>query len=381
MNIIVFRVSFLFLLFNFVATGFAAPLLIHDSAYGTDSRTQNILTNLAYIDSLPFDGITINIPATWGNLAPGNVASYSGIYTGWLEPLKGKLKKVTHNYVKMVVRLSADPFDDWTQTIQNWVVLAEACRDAGLEGIFFDNEEYYEQVWHYPADMKYASTETLAEYQTQFQLRGQQVMNAILAQWPACRIVHAHGPYFSESRTPLYVTLSNGNGLSSDLRGDFFSGMFAAAPGQIIDGGEVYAYRTPSDFSNSYQWRKTSQAQLVPNAVIPASLASTWMAKVSISYGCYDQPWPSGYTMSPAVFQSDITNALHKADYLVWTYSDVSDYLTPGKVAQSWITAIADARAAVASPTPTPQPTPTATPSPSPTATPTPEPTPKHHHH
>jgi hypothetical protein len=142
MAVIASLIASVFLFFCFMANGFAVPLIIHSG--GISSRTGNILKNLAYIDSLPFDGITINIPVTWGNLAPGNVASYSDIYTNWLGPLKGKLKNVTHNYVKMVVRLSADPFDDWTQTIQNWVVLAEACRDAGLEGIFFDNEEYYE---------------------------------------------------------------------------------------------------------------------------------------------------------------------------------------------------------------------------------------------
>jgi hypothetical protein len=205
-----------------MASGFAVPLIIQSG--GISSRTGNILKNLAYIDSLPFDGITINIPATWDTLAPGVVASYSDIYDNWLGPLKGQLKKVVRNYVKLVARLSADPFDDWTQTIANWVILAQASRDAGLEGIFFDNEEYYEQVWHYPASMKYASTKTLSEYEAQFQLRGQQVMTAIIAQWPTCRIIHTHGPYFSESRTPAYVTQSNGYGLDCDLRGEFFAG-------------------------------------------------------------------------------------------------------------------------------------------------------------
>jgi hypothetical protein len=56
---------------------------------GMSSRTGPILKNLSYIDSLPFDGIMINIPATWGLLAPGNVADYNGIYTNCLAPLKG----------------------------------------------------------------------------------------------------------------------------------------------------------------------------------------------------------------------------------------------------------------------------------------------------
>jgi hypothetical protein len=63
--------------------------------------------------------------------------------------------------------------------------------------------------------------------------------------------------------------------------------------------------------------------------------------------------------MSPAIFQSDITNALKKSDYLVWTYSDANDYLTPGGVAQGWIDAIWNARTAAGLPVPGSTPTPT----------------------
>jgi hypothetical protein len=51
----------------------------HDQKGGISSRTGPILNNLSYIDSLPFDGITINIPATWGLLAPGNIADHNEI--------------------------------------------------------------------------------------------------------------------------------------------------------------------------------------------------------------------------------------------------------------------------------------------------------------
>ena len=82
----------------------ASPIVIHDSAYGISSRTWNITANASYIDNQPFDGITINISATWGLLAPGSVWTYNDIYPSWLEPLKGVLKRVTHNYCKIVAR-------------------------------------------------------------------------------------------------------------------------------------------------------------------------------------------------------------------------------------------------------------------------------------
>ena len=54
------------------------------------------------------------------------------------------LAHVKHNYAVVLIGNSGmvDPFDDWTADASQLVTLAMACRDAGLEGIFFDNEEY-----------------------------------------------------------------------------------------------------------------------------------------------------------------------------------------------------------------------------------------------
>ena len=135
---------------------------------GHNTRPSHILNNLAWIDSLPFDGLVCYWDVTYELLAPGNVASYSDIYNTWFAPIKGKLKHVTHNYVTVFTRRSADVFDDWTQVVKNWSVMAQAARDGGFEGIFFDNECYYENVWIYPGDMKYGSTKTLSHTKNSF---------------------------------------------------------------------------------------------------------------------------------------------------------------------------------------------------------------------
>jgi hypothetical protein len=327
-------------------------IIVHDQAGNVlSSRTNNILKNLSYIDSLPFDGITLNIPATWTLLAPGNVANYNDIYGQWLAPLKGKLHKVTHNYVKIVTRLSADPFDDWTRTINNWVVLAEATRDSGLEGIWFDNEEYFEQMWNYPGDVKYRS-KTLSQYQEQYRLRGHQVMQAIIAKWPAARIVHTHGPYASMSVTPKSVTMDQISGSNNDLRGYFFAGMLSAAPGLVVDGGEVYQYRSPSDFANSYNWRKMSMPNLSADTLIPVSLRGTWMSSDRIAFGTFDQQWRSSYPMNHYIFQSCVADALNRTDYIVWTYAESHNYLAPGGVSSDWVNAIWNGRRAAGVPNP-----------------------------
>jgi len=203
----------------------------------------HILANLAWIDSLPFDGLVFYNDASYTLLAPGNVANYSNLYNTWFAPIKGKLKNVTHNYQTVFCRRSADVFDDWTQVIANWTAMAQAARDGAFEGLLFDNECYYESVWNYPGDVKYGSTKTLNQYQEQFRLRGNQVIQAILAQWPSAKIIHAHSPYVSVSQTPGYLSSDDSNCNPSDMRGWFFAGMLAAAPGHVIDGGENYTLR------------------------------------------------------------------------------------------------------------------------------------------
>ena len=141
----------------------ATKKIIHwqAGAGGHGTLPSHILANLAWIDSLPFDGLVFYNDASYTLLAPGNVANYSNLYNTWFAPIKGKLKNVTHNYQTVFCRRSADVFDDWTQVIANWTAMAQAARDGAFEGLLFDNECYYESVWNYPGDVKYGSTKTL----------------------------------------------------------------------------------------------------------------------------------------------------------------------------------------------------------------------------
>jgi hypothetical protein len=347
----------------------ASPIIVHFNGDGIANCTSNILANASYIDSQPFDGITINISPTWDLLAPGQVYTYDQIYGPWLQPLKGVLKNVTHNYCQVVARPQADPFDDYTQAIANWVAMAESCRDAGLEGIWFDNEVYYEPMWNYPGDCKYGSTKSLAQYQAQYQLVGQQVMHAILNVWPSAKVLHTHSPDESDPDTPAAINYGAfGGGSSSNLAGYFFLGMFSTAPGQVIDGGEAYLYRQQSDFSNSYNWRK-NQMEYDNSGFVPPSLQTTWQTKSSVSFSNYDSTY-QGVTMDPSIWQSCITWGLQRCDYIVWTYSETQNYLAPGGAGADWITAIWNARQAVGLPAPGGSPTHTPTPTPTPTQAP-----------
>ena len=77
--------------------------------------------------------------------------------------------------------------------------------------------------------MKYGSTKTLSQYQEQFRLRGKEVMQAIIAQWPQAKVVITHGPYASDSRTPERISQMLPC-QDANMSGFFYAGMFSAAP-------------------------------------------------------------------------------------------------------------------------------------------------------
>jgi hypothetical protein len=233
----------------------SAPLLIlEQDCCGTAARPWTMADHLAYIDTLPFDGISLNIPFTWGGLNPGPTYGYAAIMSQ-LAPVAGKLTKVNKNFVKVAVRRCADVFDDWAGRLcfQHWKDLADAARDSGMVGIMFDNEEYDagSQVWNYPADVKYGATRTLAQYREQARSRGKQVMWTLQAEWPAVRVVHFHGPYSSDARVPGAPCANDGRD-TRDLRGYFFAGMLEAAgsSARVVDGGECYNLRSTTTSSS-----------------------------------------------------------------------------------------------------------------------------------
>jgi hypothetical protein len=264
--------------------------------------------------------------------------------------LRGRFQRVTRNYVLATVR-KTDPFDDWTGVIASWTVLARAARDAGLAGILFDNEPYAERLWHWPDEVDYPYT--LPAYQLQYRLRGRELMEALRAVWPDITVTVLHGPYLSDARTPQAVTNGQGVGDTSDLSGHFFVGLLQGYGGtaKVIDGGEVYQYRTPQDFATSYAWRKQQLPQLPAPAagrpLIPPGVQADWPRRVSIGFGVYDLAWKPGYPMNPGVLRSTLANALARADDLVWLFTEGNgphQYLVPGGVDQAWLDAIAAAR-------------------------------------
>jgi hypothetical protein len=330
------------------ATTFAAAptkKIIHWQVFSNSSKISNVVANHTYIDTLPFDGIIVTFPDYQKCLGPNYIASYTTLYNQ-IGPIKNVMTHVKHNYAVVLTGNSGmvDPFDNWTQTRANFVTLALVCRNAGLEGFVFDNEEYNVRWWYYPNSCKYASIKTASQYREQWRLRGTQVMQAIIAQWPNAKILVTLDSFRSSSTY----------GSPNRLEGFFAMGMFAAAPGHIINGGEHYQERTAGDFSNWLNFMKVTLTQS-PNSLplIPSGLTSTWQAQINQSFGIYDQDKYGTPVMSYSVLRSTIVNAMPYVKEFVWNYSENLDWLTKGAGSEgNWQNAVWNARRQLGLPPP-----------------------------
>ena len=328
----------------------AARLIVLDmasDASGDTASPANIARNMTYIENLGIDGVVVRTQAGWDLMLPDKVLNYDDIMAGELAPLRGRMGKVKANFL-VTYLMNVDPFDSWTQVVDNWVTLARAAHDVGMVGLVFDNEAYSGDVWTYPQDVAYADAYSLSAYQEQYRERGRQLMGALAAVWPSIQFMALHGPYVSDPRTPASVVLGQAAVTSRDLSGFFFAGLLEAAPptAAVIDGGEVYQYRTEQEFYDSYQFRRFALPKLQPSVLVPSGLRDAWPDKIDIAFGVYDQAWKAGYPMDPTILQATLTNALRQADSFVWLYAEQHDYLTPGGVGEPWLRAVQQAAAA-----------------------------------
>jgi hypothetical protein len=333
------------------------PRLILLNSIYTEAMTSNIVKNISYIDTLPFDGIVLNGGDMWNTFGNGfseaafrnTEIPYSEILAQ-LQPLSGKFKNLKHFFIQINVVKTADFFDDWSVIINNWRMTARALKEAGPEfaGIFFDNEEYTaSRLWHYPDNVDYKS-KSLAEYIAQARMRGRQIMEACLEEFPEIKIITAHGPYWSEPKAPLYVSTQTGY---IELAGPFFVGMAEAQTEQslVLDGGENYRFRNVMQFEASYQWRKYTIASVENDSPdIQDTLRPVWPDKISISFGVSDVGNnPSYGPMDPSIMRTTLENALNRCDDYVWYYpeSDSRYILRPGAYTSNkeWIDAISGA--------------------------------------
>ena len=332
------------------ATAAAGALLINAQQATFRTRPEYVREHFAHIETLPFDGLVLST-ATGSVLMSGAARSYAQMASDFA-PLGGlTFTRMTHNFALVNVDRPADFFGDWSVTIENFRMLARVLKEKGIEGIFFDNEEYAGALFNYPDNCS-DPTKTLAEYREQARLRGRQIMQAVAQEYPGIVVLAFHGPYSSFSGTPNQVRGAQTDWQLEELRGPFSAGFIEGldSRSRFVDGGEVYAYRTVDDFQVSYDYRKTGIATAAADCpFISSYLRPVWSPKVGISFGVYNYGF-AGQAMDPTIMRTTLERALRRCDSFVWLYCEDVNWNAPGEIAQTWVDAVVGARAAAQDP-------------------------------
>jgi uncharacterized protein (TIGR03437 family) len=319
-----------------------------------------IAANAAYIDSLPIDGLAIYLSRAVGQTVYSsrimtNTPVSEQELSALLQPIRNStLSAKANSFALVFSNRPADPFDDWSVAIENFRKLARVVKAAGLRGIFFDNEEYFEHWTNYPDNsalpwsqsnsLRYAHSKSLEDYENQARLRGRQIMEAITDEFSEAAIIVLHGPYVSVPAKP--TRLFRNLHFANELKGAFFAGLVEGKGpnAAVVDGGEMYNLRTESEFAESYQWRKNTIAQRA--SFIPAHVAEVWPERTSIAFGVYDRPF-QGKPMNPTVLRSTIANAMKAADEFVWFYTETFSLIRrggSGAASPAWVDGLRQGR-------------------------------------
>ena len=311
----------------------------------------SIAENIAHIESLPFDGIFIKSDAGW--LAMGGKALNWVDVSSEFAPLKGAFKKLKNNFLMIFVDFPGDLWEAeeaWKITAKNFALMARIAKELGCKGIVYDNEEYKTR-WH-SYNYNYNNTNNPAynrkEHASQTTLRGKQVMEAMVEVFPEIEVLVYHGPYLSEPRTPSAFSLNQmPDWLYHELLGPFFVGLVQGCgeKSNVIDGGELYQYRTKEHFEVSYQWRKYDIAsEETKSWMIPQETRSKWSNNVQIAFAVYHHQSSSRFPMNPEIMEPTLINAMQSTDKYVWYYTEVDNWLIPGKMPEEWRQAVVNAR-------------------------------------
>jgi hypothetical protein len=329
-------------------------LLLHDWFGSSPAATPTFVRdNLEFLESQPFDGLALYLrtPDLKTNVT-AKVLSSSRLTLEQIQEVLGPLASVQfrtllHNFAAVLSQNPPDVFDDWESVLQNFGRLAQAAREARLEGIYLDNENYGTRWTDYPSGVAYPG-KSLQEYQDQARLRGRQVMEAMSAAYPELTVIVLHGPYLSEPKAPhpLFPSWERAN----RLQGPFFAGLVEGAgpASRCVDGGELYHLRSAEDFQRSYEWRRSELAsERVDCAYLPPAVRARWPGTVGIAFGLYDRPF-RGAPMDPPILRSCVTRALSRTDRYAWLYVEGPSFLRPparGGAPEEWVDAVRQGRA------------------------------------
>lgn len=335
--------------------------LILNSLTGKSPTPQFIADNISWIDSLPFDGIVVNVRHPIGSepgAPPSPIDVSNDIWTSpiassdmlsVMSPLSGvPFSNLKRRFALVNVRDGLDFFDDWTDLSIRLRVLSGILMAAGFTGIYLDNNP--REGWNSYASAVHSDTKSLEEYQARAYGQGMLLMEAITLGFPNIRIIHALGPYVSFLGSGIYSDSLSG---SDNLQGPFFVGFLVGRDvGNVIDGASGLTWaRNYDNFNSSYQWRNVTVAldATIGNDFIPYThRGKLWEANIDLASSIRDEPYTDplagAVTMDPLIMRRTIPIAMRHCDHHCMFHATGRSYIDQTSASQQWIDAVSAGR-------------------------------------
>jgi hypothetical protein len=311
-----------------------------------------VAAHLSEVEALPFEGLVISTPALDLERSRRVIPkSELSAQLAAIRSVQTQLKKVRHNFVDARLFQQGAFTSVTPNVVQNLANLAGAARDAGLEGIFLDNEDYNNDMW---APAIACPGKAVAECQVDAVAAGKQAMQAIVAAWPTAKVMVANATIFADAATyQEYIEPSRPGFL---IMGAYAVGLSLGALGTgatFVDGGEQEFYiHSAAKAQINYTLRKNTLPMRTP--LIPEAQKLEWSTKTSIAFALFEEDGPMPLA-SPTRWQDDIATHAKRADEYTWAFSFYHTWLGPveaGKIpaTPAWITATVAGRTAAGLP-------------------------------
>src|SRR5699024_706431 len=202
----------------------SGPLLIK---HGWDIPDVSFVTsNAKSMERMPFDGVVMRMGDGLSSAEQRQEPIGHEVFRNALAPLKNAdLKSLKHNFLIVYSTPAGDIFDNWSTPLDNYSNMGKAAGATDLEGIFFDNEEYFRNALD--EDANCSGERTIDQARPQALHRRHSVMTAIVFGGPGARFLITRGAYVSAPE-PADHCDRKGLEISSISRATLLPGDFAA---------------------------------------------------------------------------------------------------------------------------------------------------------
>lgn len=286
-----------------------------------------IRANITFLQSQPFDGMSVYLRDGQSMLLGQEIQKPVAVPIETIRRVLAPMIGLSGKYFATVFGSSPPSFFDdagWAIVVENWKRLAIVCKEVGLVGILFDNEQYASPWGNWIS----GGSNNLIDTQEKAIIRGTEVMTAVVAEYPAITVITLHGPSISrmDALPPIFPQWQTSN----ELLGPFMEGFLAGSGGTatIVDGGELYSLRSLAQFAEANVYR-----------------SANWPA-ASLGFGIYDKPF-QGAAMNVSILRPTLVNAIAEATEWCWYYPELFTYLkssATGGAPADWVQAIRNAR-------------------------------------